>query len=359
MPAEFRHLLHGLDTVQCAYYLGAKGAGQIDFIRLRAHREQLRDARFHDPAPILLGGREFLLAPYGSKSGFPFVIDDSDCRIEFGEFNNPSFFVTFRSEALWREPVAVLHSRFLEWAASIGYAPIKAETLSRVDFCFDYHLKPIDFDEESFVTLSSKDSQHREDGQIQTFTLGKGNVVLRVYDKIAEIAQQSAKVWFFPLWGQDHDVWRIEWQVRKDVLRRFAIFTIADLIDQSGDVLRYLASEHDTLRVPTADTNRSRWPLHPLWVDLQECIAEFNAAGIYRDCPEAAVLQERMQRMVISVYGYLKRIGAVHAIQHGTDTCTFLDALARMEEQLKRIHNPLDWQIDVAKRTKAIRLGRW
>jgi hypothetical protein len=92
------------------------------------------------------------------------------------------------------------------------------ESVSRVDFSFDYSLPVVDFHEDCFVSLSSKDSQHREDGHVQTFTLGRGDVVLRVYDKVAEIKQQSDKVWLYLLWGQDANVWRLEWQVRKPIL---------------------------------------------------------------------------------------------------------------------------------------------
>jgi hypothetical protein len=52
----------------------------------------------------------------------------------------------------------------------------------------------LDFDEDSFVSLLEKDAKHREHGRPQTFTLGRGDVVLRVYDKVAEVRQQSDKV---------------------------------------------------------------------------------------------------------------------------------------------------------------------
>jgi hypothetical protein len=46
---------------------------------------------------------------------------------------------------------------------------------------------------------------------------------------VAEIKQKSDKVWFYTLWGQDNDVWRIEWQVRKSVLKEMDIITFDDL----------------------------------------------------------------------------------------------------------------------------------
>ncbi|MDP2242310.1 MAG: hypothetical protein Q8K18_19395 [Burkholderiales bacterium] len=360
MPSpEFKLLLFGHDTVQCAYYLRADDGSGIDFERLAIDREELRLSKLKEPKVIQLGSEAFLLEPNGSRSGYPFIINNPAFRIEFGEYNVPSFFVTFRSEALWRVGTQALHQRFMSWAESLGFRPDKPEGLSRVDFTFDYGLPVIDFDEDSFVSLSNKDAKHRENGKVQTFQFGRDDIVLRIYNKVAEIKQQSNKVWFYELWGRDSDVWRIEWQVRKDVLRRFGIRTFKDLDDQQGDLLRYLAGEHTTLRVKAEDGNRSRWPLHPLWVDLQEQIKRFNCTGIYREVSEMGVLNERLMRMAISINGYLKRIAAVRCLQHNEDFMPHREALVHLQRMLAQVHDPLDWQQDVQKRIKHMQLGRW
>lgn len=268
----FKLMINGIDTLQCAYFLEPCGVPSIDFCKLAEVKESIRQAKVKTPELIELAGKEFLLQAYGSSSGYPFVLENEDFKIECGEFNKPNFYVTFRSQALWRQSAWLLHEKFLTWARSAGFTPYKPEALSRVDYCFDYHLPEIDFTEDSFVSRSTKDSQYREAKKVQTYSFGKGDIVLRVYDKVAEIQQQSSKVWFYLMWGRDTDVWRIEWQVRKSILKKHDIKTFDDLQDQQGDLLRYLSVDHDTLRVPTNDSNSSRWPLHPLWQDLQQQI---------------------------------------------------------------------------------------
>ena len=358
-PQAPRLLLHGFDTIQCCYFLTPSTGVGIDTVRLGADRERLRHAGAEESSPVTLGNRQFLLASHGSRSGYPFVLSDADYRIEFGPNNNPPFFVTFRSEAIWRDSVQRLHQTFLDWAASMGYWPYKPESMTRVDFCFDYDLPQVDFNEDDFVTLSSKDAQHREDGQVQTFTFGKSDVVLRVYDKVVEIAQQSGKVWLYELWGQQEGVWRIEWQVRKDVLRRFGIRSFADLKSGLKPLLHYLATEHDTLRVQSRDSNRARRALHPLWVDLVRRIEEMDELPGAQAFDPTVVLHHRMMRMAISVYGYMKRIGAIRCVQTEKDSIKFEDALRTLEGHLRYIHNPLVWRIDVEKRVTAMRLGEW
>ena len=356
----FQKLLHGHDTVACAYYLHRRdtGADGIDFERLVAEKEALRQAKMREPKVVRLGEMEFLLQPYGTASGYPLVITNRDYRIEMGEFMNPSFFVTFTSEALWREGAQALHDKFIAWAASVGFRPYRDEALSRVDFSFDYFLPTVDFDEDSVVSLSNKDSQHRENGKIQTFTYGKSDIVLRIYDKVAEIAQQSDKTWFFSLWGRDSDVWRIEWQVRKQALKRFGIYTFADLRQVQGDLLRYLAQQHDTLRRPSDDSNRSRWPLHPLWADLQAHIGDFEQQGVYRVVEEPALLKERLMRVCISMQGNLKQVAALRGLLQKKDGAISIeDALRCFHDMIAKIHDPCTWGTDVEKRMNEIRLG--
>jgi len=356
---SYQLLLHGIDTVQCAYYLTPSGAMDLDFAELGRIKEQLRMDKRREPRAVILGGTEFFLEPRGSSSGYPFVLTNADFTVEVGEYNVPSCYVTFRSQALWRESASALHDKFLAWATAVGFEIEKPETLSRVDFCFDYSLAELDFDEDSFVSLSSKDSQNREHRVIQTFTFGKGDVVLRVYDKVAEIKQQSGKVWFYELWGQDEHVWRIEWQVRKAWLRAFGIRTLTDLSEKQGVLLQALAEHHDTLRIRSEDSNRSRWPLHPLWVDLQQRIGELHTLPPKRIDGKAFALDERLMRLAISMYGYLKRVAAISCVKQGKPMMSEEEAYSLLGDLLRDLFDPLNWNVDVKKRIKAIELGEW
>lgn len=353
-------LLAGLDTVECAYFLAPGLTCSLNFQWLTFEKENLRQNKSRDPKLIKLGNIEFMLQPYGSSSGYPFVISNQDFTISFGEFNTPSFFVKFRSLALWHQGAFALHQKFLNWAQSLGFVQHKPESLSRVDFTFDYSLAEVNFDEDHFVSLSKKDNRFRKDQQIQTLQFGKGDVVLRIYDKIAEIEEQSYKTWFYDLWNTESKmVWRIEWQVRKAVLKRFSIRTFQDLQDGSGDVLRYLATEHDSLRIPTSDSNRARWPLHPLWVDLIQQISQFTSQGVYRSIDPQLMLDERLTRIAISMYGYLKRIAAIDCVQKEMIMISKEDAIKRISRKMELIHDPLSWEADVEKRINQIRLGQW
>lgn len=356
-PATFRRLLTGLDTVQAAYYLVPRPGAEFSFAELLADRERLRASKRRASLVREIGGVSFFLRPYGSGSGYPLVLENRDFTIECGEFNNPSFFVTFRSETLWQRGAEALHATFLAWAESVGLAVLRPERLSRVDFTFDYELTGEAIAPDQVVSLSAKDDVYRKDRTVQTLRYGRGDVVLRIYDKVAEILEKSEKIWFFDLWGVQENVWRIEWQVRKPILRRFGIRTFVDLFANQADVLRYLATEHDTLRVPTNDSNRSRWPLHPLWADLLAQIETFQGQGLYREVDEAALLNERLRRLAISVYGYAKRVGAILSLQSQRDEVALGEALRHMDTLVRDIHDPMTWALDVRRKRDEMRLG--
>jgi hypothetical protein len=348
-------LASGLDTVECAYYLRSGVISNLDFDALRAQREAMRQSKHPEAGVLELGG---MLSLNGTKSGYPFLISNPDCTIQFGEFNDPSFFVKYSSFALWNKGAEFLHERFLNWAGSLGFIPMRPEGLSRVDFAFDFHLDNIDFDEDSFVTSADKDSQHRKNGNVQTFTFGRGDIVLRVYNKSAEIEESSGKYWLYPLWqGQTDNVWRVEWQVRKETLKRFGLRTFQDLFEGKGDVLRYLISEHTSLRVKSDDSNRSRWPVHPLWTLLGQHIDQLPAQGVYREVNSQAMLDEILMRMAISMEGYLKKVAAIECLKEGRPMLSQSQTIDRLLPLLDKVHNGLTWRGDVKRRMDQLRLA--
>ena len=69
----------------------------------------------------------------------------------------------------------------------------------------------------------------------------------------------------------------------------------------------------------TGDSNRSRWPLHPLWVDLLAQIETFDCQGVYREIDAQAALNERLMRIAVSVYGLSQANSGDHWRAEGLD----------------------------------------
>ena len=176
-------LLSGLDTVEVAYYLKPTADATLDFDRLVGLRDELKETKTRHPSHVTLGSEEFLLATHGTRSGYPLLLENESFSIQCGPNNQPSFFVTYRSIALWHEGFFNLHNRFLLWAKTMGYTPLRPEKVSRIDYAMDFQIPTIDFNEDNFVSAFIKDNQHRKNGEIQTFRLGEGDLILRLYNK--------------------------------------------------------------------------------------------------------------------------------------------------------------------------------
>ena len=352
-------LISGHDTVEVAYYLHAGNETTLDFDQLVGIKESLKSSKSRNPTLVRLGSEEFLLASHGTRSGYPLLLENESFTLQAGASNQPSFFVTYRSIALWHLGLEALHERFLGWARSVGLVVMQPEAVSRMDYAFDYHLTELDFDEDNFVTGFVKDNQHRKNGTVQTFRLGQGNLVLRVYNKSDEIIESSSKTWLYELWGRDSDVWRVEWQARKEWLRDYGIKTVSNLQERQGDLLTDLVNDHTKLCIKSGDTNRSRWLLHPLWMDLQEQVERMPAFGVERDLNMDALLDHRFMILTVSVYGYLKRVAAIRSLQGETAPASLEKAQHFLSKQLRRIHDPLTWEYDVQRRMNEMRLGEW
>lgn len=140
------------------------------------------------------------------------------------------------------------------------------------------------------VDGSPWEEEHGRGRRFTGFTFGRGYMLARLYDKTVEI-QKSGKTWFEPKWKPagfvDTDtsghVWRLEFQVRREVLRKCELITHemktseggegstevkrwADLKKGLNDLWRYLTSKWLTYRLKRK--NRKRVVLHPRWVTL-------------------------------------------------------------------------------------------
>lgn len=367
-------LASNLDSLYVSYYLDLE-TSDLDFADLDFRKLMLadRETGFDE---VVLGSERFLLKPYGKKP-YRYVLANDAFEIAIAERLKPSASVQFMSKALWHEGAEALHARVLAWAESLNAQMYKMESISRADWAFDFYLPSIDFAEDHFTSRARKDNKWRDAGRVQTFQFGTGDTVVRVYDKVAEIEQASSKIWFHDIWaeplaelgignrpiGTDGvNVWRVEFQVRRDRLRDGGITTYRDLTELAGDLLRDLADRHTTLRRPIGDDrNRARWPLHPLWEALQVAIEDMPAQGLLRAYRDKNPLDYRLNKVSQMLYGHTKAVGALlRLLQSDKDAPIELEeVLAKLPALLNAHHVPSLWQEELDRRVRNHGLGQW
>lgn len=177
--------------------------------------------------------------------------------------------------------------------------PHDGVSINRVDFAVDVLAPGFVLDPDAFVFHSRANRKaisefetvetNGHSGRTTSVTIGKmpGRQVI-VYDKREEVLKHRKHEWP-PIWNKnlraaglspvdmsertESQVWRIELRLGKDALRN------RKDIRGWGSLHEHLQAEMDqlaqdvTLTVPSTDSNRSRWPLHPLWPTIQATIA--------------------------------------------------------------------------------------
>jgi hypothetical protein len=351
-------LLSGLDSLYVSYFLDTS-AGKLDWDELAYRKERIRNSRTDAHTEIVLGTQRFALLPYGRKP-YPYVLANKSFEIRLAEHMRPNCHVQIFSEALWKAGADFTLASIEEWFGSMRFLHTRPNVVSRADWAFDYHLPSLDFAWDDFVSAAAKDSSWRKHRKTETFVFGVGDPVIRVYDKAAEIKQESGKTWFYELWGRTDKVWRIEFQARRERLDLAGINNTSDIGCLQGDLLRELAQRHTTLRVPSGDSNRSRWLLHRLWQALIEDISALPQTGLVRDLDPLAPIEWRLHQTTKSLYGTLKAIAALRQIKSGASEPLSLDnILVLLWKLLPSHHDAAVWKEEIARRVADYGLGRW
>ncbi|HWY13681.1 MAG TPA: hypothetical protein VNX86_00900 [Rhizomicrobium sp.] len=343
----------GIDSLYLSVFIDGIG---VDWERLKFEKERLRVSPGEDYAEFEFGGERFALHRGGRKP-YSFVLSNRAFTLSLSERLQPRCHAQFSSELLWHERLEEALKRFHAMLANIGTRETRPEVISRVDAAFDFAVGNPEFRTEHFVSDARKDGTWREDGTPQSFQFGKDDVVCRVYDKVAEIEQQSGKDWLFDIWGVREGVWRCEFQIRGPRLKQAGIATIGQLRGYFPGLVRHLAKHHTSLRIPTRDRNRSRWPRHPMWEGLIAAADQLLAAPESPPPPLLTGIEYPLDRQPVSLEGDLKAIAALLSRNCPERPVTLGQLLKWLPRMMRRRHSPELWKADVIAKIRKRELG--
>lgn len=242
------------------------------------------------PVSVEISEVSFQLLPTGAKGGREFVLINGSYRIEMAS-SEKNWCIKWRatSAALWHHPIEALREGLYDLLEAAGCTPKDPDDwqrLSRVDYCFDIH-SPV-FTGQMYPrivkqTVCPSKTKVRGDfivqkTAIETLTIGMGsNCQVQIYDKTKEITEASNKTWLYDIWSVDGDtgeidtkdiktdVWRVEIRLRKQWLKARKVNRPDAFMANIYELLAE-AIYNRRLCQPNRDTNRRRWPMHPLFV---------------------------------------------------------------------------------------------
>ncbi|MBU0799661.1 MAG: hypothetical protein KKA05_01530 [Alphaproteobacteria bacterium] len=286
-----------------------------------------------------LGGLEFQIKPHGGD-GVAFILSNDLFTVAIRpaevDFN---LSVTYRSACLWQ--YGAQDARGMLWGAllkemkprPVGPQNENADPIwrkiSRVDWAMDFHSP--EFTDEISPDMASRivchssvkvraDIKARDEYgdetdvyvmgrsvRTQTLTVGKKDTLqVQIYNKTDEITEKSGKTWMWKLWeraglessgGRHFNVWRLEMRFCRQYLADRNIETFEDF-DHERERLICEALTTRRLTDRTKDTNRRRWPLHPIWgqaIELSGYRRDFLPLGRMTERASEVIVQEAIR----------------------------------------------------------------
>lgn len=285
----------GVDTLEATF------AGELSEEIVTELKRRKEDAIAHCvPNELLLGGKVFYLSPKGG--GFwPYMLRNDEMIIQLGTAKNiPAMKVHLLSRGLAEVGVQKLWAQARQIAEELGLTFLNC---TRLDVALDYQGDFFTFEEMLNVVCPSPFRPvYPNTVDPETFQFGKGDMVLRNYNKSAEIEANNKQWWKF-VWRlyegyvEGQPVYRIEVQMRGKVLRELGFHSVEQLIDSLPELFAY-GLEWCSLRVPTADSNKSRWPEDLRWTALRTAFNPSRSLGRLRPAQAIIEYDKAVKRMV-------------------------------------------------------------
>ncbi len=220
--------------------------------------------------------------------------------------HSPNIYISFASEALhWELSEIELIELVTKDVESFGGRVIEHK-ISRCDLYADFRVPDglnLEFLRNYMVGKAKHTSQFLNGDVLETFYVGEKSspIQLRIYDKGKEIEKKGSKARWLLIWFVDdpQDVWRIEFQIRRQILKQYQINSINDLQNKKADLWKYATGEWFSLRC-LDDGNQARRTIHEFWKKVQSCIEYFGS--------EEGVKRYYEKKRAMSINWHLKRI---------------------------------------------------
>lgn len=271
----------GVDSLYLSYHgdMGSDVEADLAGKKLQA---QSRDPKERALAQWKIGDHIFEVSDKGQKvagqGGFAYILEDNAYRICLASGSSrslPLAYVKISSACLAHmgpeAAVEELHNIIDYFGITDRYP-----TISRIDLYADFqtNVDMESFSRAAWLTRAGSINTYSVKKQFSGYTIGQGGPISsRLYDKTLEI-QSSHKTYFRDLWKRagmnpDQAVWRQEFQINREVLTQLGIRSFQGLMQNLGGIWGYASHTWLCLTIPQdGDSNRARWPVHPLWEAL-------------------------------------------------------------------------------------------
>jgi len=289
----------------------------------KKHLAQSRRKEDQALAQYPVKGHLFEVRP-GRERLFPYVLEDGAYRISLasGESRRlPFAYVKVSSDLLAHKGAEVALNELTPILDELAGQYELFPTISRIDLFADFQTT-VDLgklEREAWVTRAEGVDSYSRNSRFSGWVIGAGGQIsARLYDKTLEIIQKKHKPYLFDLWARagmnpELPVWRLEFQLRREVLDQLGIRSFSSLLQNQGGIWGYATQNWLRLaETQKGDSNRGRWPTHPLWAELSEIRWRLDDVPLERKySPARPPSEERLLRLFMAA---LTSFMAIHGL---------------------------------------------
>lgn len=290
-PDYFQPLRWGIDSL----YLSFAGSLHLDqeakLERLKKLAQTIQPA---DQATAQLQVNEhiFEVLDKGARL-FPYALEDNCFRIQLSRNrakSMPMAYVKISSEYLTHKSVNDIVSDLTSVLSVLGVLESPPK-VSRIDLFVDFASNEDmeSWKRDAWVTRAEDINQYSVKGVFSGWTIGLGSPMsARLYNKLLEIVT-SKKGYLVPLWNEagwngETPIWRLEFEFKRDILSQLDVQALSVALQNLNGLWSYATTDWLKLTIPSeTDTNRSRWPIHPLWICLASIDFETTGGALSRE----------------------------------------------------------------------------
>ncbi len=328
----------GIDSLYVSYHgdLHSEIEKKLERCKNYAQSTEQED---QSKAVIYLVDHNFMVKPTG-KGKYAYVIVDNWFHIQIARSTTkriPMVYVQISSELLTRSDVSRIIISLNNVVNTIGKRA-GPPSVSRVDVCTDF-ITDLDLSllpRSAWISHSNKFNAYYEGKQLTGYVFGEGSSIsCRLYNKTVEI-KKSRKTYFEPVWKRsgwdgESDIWRLEFQYRRDVLKELLILSVEQLIDKLPALWVYSTRDWLKLTLPSeTDTTQSRWSLHPLWLKL--------IAAKWQGKRGEPLMRTRKQRLPDDDYLFINGLSSITSIMARDGLANFDEAIEVFKQEAHAYH---------------------
>ncbi len=344
---EFKEVFKGIDSLYVSFK-GTLKEGVKERLEKKKKLAQSEDEKEQASARMMLDDHCFEVSDRGTK-WYSFILVDNWYHLQISGSKRqklPQLYVQVSSELLtcYGLDNAIIHLRKI---VLMLMETIEEETISRMDiftdFVTDKELEGIE--KVSWVTRAQKIHKYWKGDIFTGWTIGQGGDILaRLYDKTVEIEKSHKdylkEIWEKQGWDTFQRVWRLEFQLRRELLGQMKINTFLSLTEKSNDVWRYVTQDWLRLAIKDNTLNRTRWKTNPLWEKIQA--VRFNDGkftGIVREVNKSRIPSDKT--LFQNGIGYITAFAAREGFE-SVDKGTLSEYLEKAKNYLREETNDRD-----------------